>query len=168
MKSALRSTLFFAAIILLAGASSAFADTLKFNFDFSGTGLSSLSTVTTTNTLNGSGAYTILSVVGEINGVSFTGLSSYAGADQFLFLSAPYVDFGGVSFLGANGVAYNIFNSSGTFVINSVTDPSGYYLGIRQPITLRVSPIPEPSTLALLLAGAVAFAGLLLLKKTQA
>ena len=96
MRTLLKVFCLFAVAAITQTVPSAKAD--SFNVDFSGVGLTETAIVTTTTTLNGSGAYTILSVAGEINGISLTGLSSFAGADEFLYPSQPYVDFSGVSF----------------------------------------------------------------------
>jgi hypothetical protein len=144
------------AIFTLAAPSAKGDGVFSFNFNYSGSGLTETSVVTTTNVLNASGAYTILSVVGQINGVHFTGLSSFASADQFLFPSAPFIDFAGVSFAGANGINYTVgaFNGA-VFAANSVNDPTGVFVS-NEPVTLTVSRVPEPGTLGLLALGLLA------------
>jgi hypothetical protein len=154
-KQSIAVCLFAIGALVSVAAPSAKADSM-YSFDYSGTGLTETSIITTTSTLNASGAYTILAVVGQINGVLFTGLSSFASADQFLYPSAPYVDFSGVSFAGANGVDYTVGASGGVvFEADSVTDPSGV-LVTNEPVVLTVSEVPEPTSLGLLALGLLA------------
>jgi hypothetical protein len=165
-KQSISVCVFALALIVSAAAPSAKADTM-FTFNYSGSGLNETSIVTTTSALNGSGAYTVLSVVGQINGVSFTGLSSYASADQFLYPSAPYIDFAGVSFAGANGVNYTVgaFGSV-VYAANSVTDPSGVFVS-NEPVTLTVARVPEPASFIFLGTGLLALAGFSRRKRTD-
>jgi len=146
--------LFAAVAIFSLAVPSAKAD--SFDFNYSGSGLNETSVVTTTDTLNALGAYTILSVVGEINGVSFTGLSSFAGADQLVYPSAPFIDLSGVSFSGANGINYTVGALDGVvYAANSVTDPSGNFVS-NEPVKLTVTAVPEPGSLGLLALGLLA------------
>lgn len=144
------------AIFTLAVPSAKADSVFTFNFNYSGSGLNETSIITTTDTLNASGAYTILSVIGQINGVTFTGLSSFASANQFLYPSGPYIDFSGVSFSGANGINYTVGAVGGVvYAANSVTDPSGVWVS-NEPVKLTVSRVPEPGSLGLLALGLLA------------
>jgi hypothetical protein len=156
-KQSIAVCLFAIVAIFTLAAPSAKADSVfTFKFNYSGSGLNETSIITTTNTLNASGAYTILAVVGQINGVSFTGLSSFASADQFLFPSGPFIDFAGVSFAGANGINYTVGAFNGlVYAANSVTDPSGVFVS-NEPVKLTVSRVPEPGSLGLIALGLLA------------
>ena len=87
-----------------------------------------------------------------------TGLSSYAGSDQLVSPTDPIVDFAGLSFSAADGIDYNLFSNNptgpnfGYAELNSVADPVGYPPGDAL-ISLSVSDVPEPMSIALLGTG---------------
>ncbi|MGO8738765.1 PEP-CTERM sorting domain-containing protein [Rhodoblastus sp.] len=110
---------------------------------------------------NGS-TYTITSISGTWEGTTnsgtISGLSSYAGADQLLYPTAPYADFSGISFT-VNSVSYNWSNYAvGTTsalggIAVSTLDPNGYgayQIGIA---TVTVTAVPEAATWLMMLGG---------------
>ena len=104
---------------------------------------------------------TVTAISGTLDGFTITGLSTYAGADQTLYPTTPYVDFSGISFT-ANGVSYNWSNYSGSDstlggIANSVSDSGGYGCCQAAITSVTVTAVPELSTWAMMLAG---FAGL--------
>jgi hypothetical protein len=124
-------------------------------FDFSvasGGSPGDVASGTLTASLISSGVYQVTGISGTFDGVTITGLSSYANADNELFFPAqPYVDFQGISFLTSLG-AVNLFSNSGYFEVKSSVDPVGYYFNGTQ-ISLNVSATPLPDGLPLFATG---------------
>ena len=185
MKSILRSIVFFAAAILLAGASSAFADT--YQVTFTGTGVNGLLNLTATP--YGSGTELVTAISGNVNGASVlslivptasSGYSSFTLPDGDLWIydnlifptSSSFLDFGGLLFtIQGNAQPVNLFynppTTYGTYTGagGSANFPNDFVL---TDVTLTAVPIPEPSTLALVLAGILAIAMVLIRKSPQA
>ncbi len=97
---------------------------------------------------------------------AITGLSAYASSDNTFGPTSPYVDFGGLSFTTATGGDYNLANIGSAdapqlVLLSSVLDPGG---GVQTTgltdIGLTVIAVPEPSTVALMLAAALGLLGL--------
>lgn len=88
-----------------------------------------------------------------------TGLSPYAAADNTFSSVSPYVDFGGLSFATAAGGDYNLANvgsasASELVLLSSVRNPGGGVQAVGMTdISLRVTAVPEPASMSLLLAG---------------
>jgi hypothetical protein len=148
--------------------------TFAYQFQFSdGTVTANLSgQLKTSNTLDSSGGYDVLSM----NGTStITGLGSSYGPlsigltplpgytyDNILYFpkasfaggGSGYFDFGGIVFQDAAGTFYNIFTEGDQFIFIVSNDPS---LGntTLDWVSGNVSPVPEPSTWAMLLIGFV-------------
>ena len=88
------------------------------------------------------------------------GLSSYAGSDNTLIAGSPYVTLGGLSFSTIGGGNYNLANLdgyeglSGFTFLSSVLNPGGGVSSVGMTsISLTVTAVPEPASMALLLAG---------------
>jgi hypothetical protein len=139
----LKATLAGVAVLSFALVANASAKTYDFTFSNS--------------TDNGSGAFdvsglTVESVSGVVDGLIIKGLSSYAGSDQQLSPTAPFVDFPGISFF-TSADSYNLFSNPGDLLLKASVDPIGYPQN-GQPITLNISAVPEPGVWAMMLAGA--------------
>jgi hypothetical protein len=182
MKSTLRGIVLFAAFILLAGASSAFADT--YQVSFTGSGVSGLLNLTATP--QGSGTELVTAINGNVNGASVlsliaptasSGNSTFVLPDGDVWLyddliyptSSAFLDFGGLLFtIQGNPQPVNLFynppNMYGTYV-GPAPFPNDFN---NVPVTLTVMATPEPSTLALVLAGILAIATVLIRKSSQA
>ena len=118
-----------------------------------------------TSTLDyGSGQFdvtgsTVTGITGTVDGISITGLSSYAAADQQLSFTSPNFSVGGLSFADSQGVFFNLtsFPDGNDRITNSVVDPAG--VGTPTPALLEtftltaVSAVPEPSTWAMMILG---------------
>jgi hypothetical protein len=185
MKSILRRIVFFAAAILLVGASSAFADT--YQVSFTGTGVSGLLNLTATP--HGSGTELVTAISGNVNGASVlsliaptvsSGYSSFTLPDGDIWIyddliyptSSAFLDFGGLLFtIQGNPQPVNLFYNPptmyGTYTGTggSKNFPNDFVL---TDVTLTVVATPEPSTLALVLAGILAIAMVLIRKSSQA
>ena len=96
------------------------------------------------------------------------GLSSYAGSDQQLSPTAPFVDFPGISF-STSADSFNLFSNPGDFLLKASVDPIGYPQN-GQPVALNISAVPEPGVWAMMLAGVALMGASLRLtrKKTAA
>jgi hypothetical protein len=95
--------------------------------------------------------YTIMGIAGTANGSIITGLSPYAAATNLLYVPGN-ADFGGISFHTSAGIDWNLFSNFGDMqALRSDTNPGGFAPG--PSISMSVTPIPEPETYAMLLAG---------------
>ena len=91
---------------------------------------------------------------------TITGLSPYASSDNTLTAGAPYVTLGGLSFSTISGGDYNLADILGYdgpiqfALLSSVLNPGG---GLQAQgltgVELTVTAVPEPASMALLLAG---------------
>jgi len=147
------------------GAETAQATTFDFSFS-SGYGNGSGQFVTS----GGASPYLVTGITGFMDGNAITGLDSFAGADQQLFLGAPNFDTGGISF-DAGGIAYNLTDYPDGLdrITNSSVDPSGG--GTPTPLLLSdvtISAVPEPLTLSIFGAGLAGAAAMRRRKKAAA
>jgi hypothetical protein len=103
-------------------------------------------------TTNSAGHATAIS--GFVNDTDpITGLSSYAGADNDLYVTGAWVTFGGLSFSTTSLGDFNFYNSGQGYygLISSDVDANGYPDGISA--TAHVAPVPEPATWIMMLVG---------------
>lgn len=103
--------------------------------------------------------YDTLATGGPAN-TTITGTSTYAGADNILYVNAPFVDFAGISLMLADSNYLNLFYSNGTYEVSGTRDeyssnnPCGCVGETDYSATLDVTPaVPEPATWALMLVG---------------
>jgi hypothetical protein len=136
------------------------AQAAEFEFKFTGTNVSGDVFATTAgSSVTAISGWVIDSEVAS-GTFTITGLSSYAGADNTFNPASPYFDFAGVSFSTNVGGDYNLFNvgsssPSGVAMLSSVLDPGGVVqtAGLTNLASLTVTAVPEPASMALLLAG---------------
>ena len=113
-------------------------------------------------TTSGWGDSVLTGVGGTFNGVSITGLSDYAAADDLLFATdVPPWDFSGISFTVTGGAAFNIGGKTGFplgQVNSSLTDPLGVggLPGDYAVVSESLTQIPEPASAGMLTAGLMA------------
>ena len=92
---------------------------------------------------------------------AITGLDDiYASADNTFSGSAPFITLGGLSFATAGGGSFNLADLdgypgySGYTFLSSTLNPGGGFSSVGMTaVTLDVSVVPEPGSLALMLAG---------------
>lgn len=167
----------FSASLALA-ACAANATSIVWNFSYSGSGVSASGTLTTTGTLDSSGAYDILSISGTRTDGS--GTSAIGGLlpsnptynDNELFMTGALFDQLGVGF-SVGTTQYDLYFNS-----QPACGPSGYredngsafpYCSSKAPVINNVSvtrSVPEPGTLALMALGiALVFGGRLFARR---
>jgi len=154
----------FAAVLflVLAGTQSMFANSVSFDFSFSGAGISGTGVLT--GTLVSGNEFLVTSISGTQNGLSMTLLApgAFAQNNNDIFSSSPFLTLGGLAFM-ANGANYNVYFNPGTgsyFECSSVPCLNG----MGAPITFSLKPVstttvPEPGTLMLLGSGVLGLAG---------
>jgi hypothetical protein len=151
------------AIALLATVAN--AGTITWNFNYSGSGITASGTLTTTSTLDSSGAYDILGITGKrtSGGVtkSIAGLlpSNPTYNDNELFMSGALFDQLGVGFaVGATqyDLYFNSQSGCGTLGYREDNGSAFPYCSSAAPVIANVSVtrnVPEPGTLALMTLG---------------
>jgi len=158
------SVLASAAVLSLAVSASAQAGVYIFAFtdtaaDVTGHGVITTDASSPANVTKISGEVSDANIKGG-DPLNITGLSSYAGADNKIDLTtAPYVDFGGLSFTAYKGGDFNLGLGGGGplgLILNSsVFNPGGYAVSTpgSTNVSLTVSAAPEPATWAMMLIG---------------
>ena len=146
----------------LIGSQTALAQNYDFTFTTAGSGPDT--GVSGTGTFDVSGGL-IIGLVGTFTNASDVNysmtllpVSGYAQNDNRFSGTAPYFDFSGASF-EAGSVDYNLFyQSPGTYILDSVSNPTGQPTP-NTPITFSATDVPEggSSLLYLLLAGGTCF-----------
>jgi hypothetical protein len=130
------------AALLLSCGFAASAHALEFDFSYSsGSGTGAVSGSGEFITGSAGSPYTVTNVTGLANGVTITGVSSYAGADNLLYEpGSHFVDFSGISFTTANGDAWGIGWTGFDYgIAEYFKDPFGYCCGVN-PINFTVTP----------------------------
>ncbi len=146
-------------------------------WNYSGDGIAASGTFLTADTANGSGYYEVLSIQGNRNGDVITGLVPAGAAIPG---NEPYgvdnlVREGGPAQITVQGFGYSL--ASGAYANPYFADflsPPTYSEVLTQgpsfaeiPIAFSASPIPEPSSVALVISGILLLAGIRSLSKSQ-
>lgn len=140
------------------------ADAGPYVFNFAGTSTGTNTPFSGTLNLDVASSGAVATFIsGNQDGVAVTGLSSYAGADNTVSFTSPFLTFGGLSF-AIPGESFNLyFNNGSYYEANSITDPQGVIPNLNPISFLSVNgevlsgAVPEPATWAMMLLG---FAGI--------
>jgi hypothetical protein len=136
------------------------ADT-TWDFSYSGTGVFGSGQFVTGDD---GAARLVTGISGVANGFAITGLSSYATANNILYVAGIAdgipVDSQGIAFSTASGITYALYYFGGTLhpggylqMDNTVDDPDGIGLNSVEITALSIQAVPEPETYAMMLIG---------------
>jgi len=102
-------------------------------------------------TPDGGGVYTVTSISGFRNGLAITGLTTYAGDDELVYTTAPYVDYPGLAYTDSSGDAFNVYYD--TSLTDSYACGQIGYCAIGPIASFTLTAVPEPGAWALMLIG---------------
>lgn len=147
---------------VLTGAQNLFANSVTFDFSFSGAGISSSGSFTATQVSGNE--FLVTSISGMQNGFTMTLLppGGYAGNDNEIFSSSPFLDGSGLGFVLSNGTAdYNIYYDSSTGIYHECTSTGPCGRGDGTVLTsFTLTEIPEPGSMMLMGSGLIGLAGM--------
>jgi len=140
---------------MLACAQNLSATSVTFDFSFSGVGIKTSGSLTAT--LISGNEYLVTSISGMQNGASMTLLApaAYAGNDNIIFSSNPFLNSAGLAFVLSSGATdYNIYFNPGTDTYLECNSAGGVCnLGVGTVVQGTLTEVPEPGTWILLGSG---------------
>lgn len=149
--------------LVLGCAQNVFANSVTFDFSFSGTGISGSGSLTAT--LVSGNQYLVTSISGMQNGFAMTLLApgAFGGNDNMISSVKPFVDGFGLAFSLSNGTTeYNIYydpNLKQSFECNSTEGVCNFGVGTAISGTVT-QVVPEPGSMMLLGSGLFGLAGI--------
>ncbi|WP_428488139.1 PEP-CTERM sorting domain-containing protein [Rhodopila sp.] len=140
------------AALAVATATTAHAGTYEIDYTSQNPAIYGDVIVTASDTPAG-GPFTVTGITGSRGTDTITALSSYAGSDQLVYAADPYFDLSGVSFSTASSGDFNLYTSNGSYYeLSSNLDPVGYPSN-GVPVSITISAVPEPASIAVLAVG---------------
>jgi hypothetical protein len=116
----------------------------------------------------GGGVYDVTSITGTRNGVAVTGLAVYAGEDNEVYTTPPYVDYPGLAYSVVGGSVFNVYYDTSTSD-SYACGAAGYCeigpgvagtTGLGPPVdsigpvaTFTLTVVPEPASWAMIMLG---------------
>ena len=148
--------------LVLGCAQNVFANSVTFDFSFTGSGITASGTLTAT--LVSGSEYLVTSISGMQNGASMSLLApgTYGGNDNEIFSTKPFLNSSGVGFTLSGGTTdFNVYFDPVTVTYmecsSSVTPCSALGSGVAIKGTL--TEVPEPASLMLFGSGLLGLAG---------
>lgn len=163
MRKALKMFATLPVVFLFLGcAQNVLASSVTFDFSFSGTGISGSGSLTAT--LVSGNQYLVTAISGMQNGSVMTLLApgGFAGNDNHIFSSQPYLDLAGLAFsLSGATTDYNIYYNpgTGTYLECNSLSPCTNGVGTKLTFGSLTEVTPEPGSLILLGSGLIGLAG---------
>ncbi len=133
---------------------------LRWNWSYSGTGLSASGTFTTNDATDEAGFYQIVEITGADNGVTITGLQPTGSAipgnepyavDNLVSTAEPRLTEHGFGFSLANGNYANPFYNGSNYYEFLSVPPHLKGAGPETPVSFSAATVPEPSAASLML-----------------
>jgi hypothetical protein len=149
-------------LLFLGCAQNVLANSVTFDFSFTGTGITASGTLTAT--LVSGSEYLVTSISGMQNGAAMTLLApgTFGGNDNEIFSTKPFVDESGVGFTLSGGTTdYNVYfdpNNGNSMECNSAAGKCSA-LGSGVAVQGTLTEVPEPASLMLFGSGLLGLAG---------
>ena len=137
------------------------AQAITFDWSYSGAGISGSGTLEAVDV--GGGAFLVGAISGTANGLTITGLTTYAFSDEKLFSSSPQVDLAGLAFTVVGGHVFDIYSMSSTTGSYSCGAVGYCLMGPGTPGSSGIGDLTVPITFSASIAsvpGPIAGAGL--------
>ncbi len=148
--------------LFLGCAQSVLANSVTFDFSFTGSGITASGTLTATQ-VSGS-EFMVTSISGMQNGASMTLLApgTYGSNDNEIFSTKPFLNTAGVGFSLSGGTTdYNIYFDPSTVAYMECNSSMGPCSAVGSGVAIKgtLTEVPEPASLMLFGSGLLGLAG---------